>query len=185
MFNKPQLEAIDLPTNHDIFTEHDSSDIAERIGLPIFTKRCFPHPNWASEKNWDVFRGEIPYSNLDAGFLHMGCDPEAEFDHSGRTAAWGCPSVPWTWGVGSVIVVRQDKKPLLPLHVEALCKYCSCDAAPYMAHSTGMFEPEEPMSKDLVLSIICRPAFIIRWHKVVGEKREKGEIVDVPSPYDV
>ncbi|KAI0098009.1 hypothetical protein GGR51DRAFT_539450, partial [Nemania sp. FL0031] len=175
MFNKPPFEEIELSTTHNIFEEHDTSDIADRIGLPIFTRRCHPHPNWANDRTM--------YNNQYATYLHLCCDPKAEFDLSRGILGWGWVSTDWMNIVGSTIVVRQDKKPLSPFHVEALCRYCFHDVGGYMAHSHGVYEPDEPMSKDLVLSIICRPTFSVCWSKIVDEKNEKGETVDVPSPY--
>lgn len=85
----------------------------------------------------------------------------------------------WQNGVGSTIFVRQDKKPLSPLHVEALCKYCRYEICPLLAHSRGDYTPEEPMSKDAVLAMISRPTFVIYWYKLLDEKHR------VPSPCDV
>jgi len=86
--------------------------------------------------------------------------------------------------VGSVIVVREDKKPLFPLHVEALCKYCRYEIRPLLAHSIGEYAPEEPIEKDAGLAMICRPTFVICWYKLLDEKHKKGEDTSVPYPYD-
>lgn len=90
----------------------------------------------------------------------------------------------WQNDVGSVLVVRQDMKPLHPLHVEALCKYCRHDIAPLFAHSMGEHAPEEPMKKEAVLAMICRPTFGMSWYKLLEEKRNKDDEVDAPYPYD-
>ncbi|KAI0441739.1 hypothetical protein F4803DRAFT_521955 [Xylaria telfairii] len=185
MLNKPKFEEIELSTRDPIFTEHDTSDIATRIGLPIFTKRCFPHPNWASIQDSALFGHESPYNNQDATYLHLCCDPRAECDLLRGIFGWGWASKQWQTGAGSAIVVRQDKKPLFPLHAEALCRYCRSQIRDYMAHSMGEYEPDEPMSKDLVLSMICRPTFSIFWSNMWREKHEKGEHPDILSPYDV
>jgi hypothetical protein len=81
--------------------------------------------------------------------------------------------------------VRQDKKPLSPLHVEALCKYCRCEIRPLLAHCTGEYAPEEPMKKDSVLAMICRPNFVIYWYKLLDERHKGGEDTSAPFPYDV
>ncbi|KAI0426894.1 hypothetical protein F5Y09DRAFT_317743 [Xylaria sp. FL1042] len=185
MFNKPHFEEIRLPAANTMFTDYDTSDIAKRIGLPIFTQRCFPHPNWAHVQDSGLFGAESPYNNQDATFLHLSCDPNAKFDLSQGVMGWGWASIPWQNNVGSVIVLRQDKKPLSPWHVEALCRYCRYDARDWMAHTMGEYAPDEPMSKDLVLSMICRPTFSIAWYRMCKEKREEGKTVDAPFPYDV
>ncbi|KAF2238775.1 hypothetical protein EV356DRAFT_563484 [Viridothelium virens] len=185
IFNKPYFEPIEVSSVDPIFSEQDSSDIAERIGLPIFTRRCPPNPIWAKDQDDKVFERQSPFNNQDAGFLHLCCDPKAIYDPRSGILGWGWASQKWQNNVGSAIVVRQDKKPLSPLHVEALCKYCYEEIRPLLAHSIGEYAPEEPMSKDVVLAMICRPTFIIKWYKLLDEKHEKGEFPEDPAPYDV
>lgn len=84
----------------------------------------------------------------------------------------------------SIIVVRQDKKPLFPLHVEALCGYCRDEIPPLLAHSNGKYAPENPMEKDAVLAMTYRPTFVICWYKLVEEKRNRNGDASAPGPYD-
>ncbi|KAI0469470.1 hypothetical protein F4859DRAFT_505436 [Xylaria cf. heliscus] len=184
MFHRPQFEEIELSPRDSIFTEHDTSDVATRIGLPIFTKRCFPHPNWVNV-DCDYFGNHSPYNNQDATFLHLCCDPKAEFSFIQGIWGWGWVPKQWQGLVGSVIVVRQDKKPLSPWHMEGLCRYCRYHVRALLGHSIGEYSPEEPMSRNQVLSMICRPTFYICWSNMVLEKTRNGEVCDVPSPYDV
>ncbi|KAL1639781.1 hypothetical protein SLS58_007523 [Diplodia intermedia] len=184
MFDKPHFEAVEIPSTDPIFSKHDTSDIAQRIGLPIFTRRCPPNPKWASDRDNAIFH-EDPFNNQDATFLHLCCDPKADFDIRTGTLGWGWASQQWQNSVGSVVVVRQDMKPLSPLHVEALCRYCRHEIRPLLAHSIGEYEPEEPMAKEAVLSMICRPTFVIYWNKLLDEKRKEGEDTSAPWPYDV
>jgi hypothetical protein len=86
----------------------------------------------------------------------------------------------WQNDVGSVIVVRKDKKPLLPLQMEAIATYCRKEVKPLMSHSIGEYAPETPMEKNHVLIIICRPMFVIYWHKLIMEREEYM----APSPYE-
>ncbi len=184
-FNKPHFEAVEVSSTDSIFSKHDTSDIADRIGLPIFTRRCLPDPKWANDNDNKFFDGESGFNNQDATFLHTCCEPDAEFDPMLGIMGWGWASTQWQDSVGSVIVVRQDKKPLSTWHVEALCKYCRHDVRRLLAHSLGEYDPEEPMSKDAVLAMICRATFIIRWYKLLDEKHAEGDYMDVPYPYDV
>ncbi|KAI1152130.1 hypothetical protein F4825DRAFT_476394 [Nemania diffusa] len=180
MFNKPHFEEIELGAMHDIFVEHDTSDIADRINLPIFTKRCFPHPNWAA-----LYPFLPMYDNEDATYLHLCCDPKVKRDRSRRILGWGRASEDWQKEVGSIIVVRHDKKPISRWHVEALCGYCRYEIKPYLGHSNGEFSPDEPMSRDLVLSMICRPTFSIYWSKMCSEKLKNGEEIYTQSPWRI
>lgn len=184
MLNKPNFEAVEVPSTDAIFSEHDTSDIAERIGLPIFTQRCSPDPRWAQHEGNKIFEGESPFNNQDATFLHQSCDPKSDFEPLTGLMGWGWASSQWQNDVGSTIVVRQDKKPLASLHVEALCKYCQYEIRPLFGHSMGEYYPEEPMSKDTVLAMISRATFSIYWYKLLDEKRKEGENTDVPYPYD-
>ncbi|KAL7625809.1 hypothetical protein AAE478_005032 [Parahypoxylon ruwenzoriense] len=184
ILNRPHFEAVEIPSTDPIFSKHDTSDIAKRIGLPIFTRRCPPDPKWANDEDNKVFKHESPFNNQDATFLHLCCNPKAEFDLRTGSLGWGFASTQWQNSVGSTIVVRQDKKPLLPLHAEALCRYCRNEVLPLMGHSIGEYAPEEPMRKDDVLAMICRPTFVISWYKLQEEKRKAGEDTSAPYPYD-
>ncbi|PMD28826.1 hypothetical protein L207DRAFT_642847 [Hyaloscypha variabilis F] len=77
-----------------------------------------------------------------------------------------------------------DKRPLSPLHVEALCKYCGYEIRPILAQSVGEYAGEEPMGKNEVLAMICRPTFVIFWYKLLDEKEKEGEDMNAPYPYD-
>ncbi len=111
----------------------------------------------------------------------------SQFDPDKGELGWGWAPRRWQNSVGSVLVVRQDKKALSPLHVEALCNYCRYEVGPVIAHSVGDYYPEEPISKDGVLAMICRPTFVIYWFKLLDEKdiEEDGEGADEASPYEV
>ncbi|KAI0965358.1 hypothetical protein F4678DRAFT_476640 [Xylaria arbuscula] len=178
VLKKPPFEEVKLTPWDPIFTDHDTSDIAERIGLPIFTKSSTPAHSWANADDSKM------YENMNATYLHLCCDPEAKSDIAHGIPGWGSAPMKWQNRVGSVIVARQDQKPLSPWHVEALCRYCLYEAGAYLAHSNDAYCPDEPMSKDLVLSMICRPTFSIFWQKFHKEIHEKGgSIRDVSSPY--
>ncbi|KAF2968379.1 hypothetical protein GQX73_g5216 [Xylaria multiplex] len=176
VLNKPHFEEIEVSLMDIMFGDRDTSDIAKLIGLPILTKRCSPDPSWANQ-------GDMVYENTDAMYLHLCCDPNAEIDPNLGVLGWGCASTQWQRRVGSIIVVRQDKKPLSRWHVEALCRYCRYEAWAYMTHSRGSYSSDEPMSKDKALSMICRPTFSISWERMLREKAEKGEVVGATSPY--
>ena len=179
MLKRPQFEAVEIPTTDAIFTEHDTSDIADKIGIPILTRRCPPDPKWVNSKH-AMFAHKTPTTNQDATFLHQCCDPGAEFDLSIGSLGWGWCPMRWQSDVGSVVVVRKDKKLLLPMHMEALARYCRYDVQPILAHSIGDYHPEEPIKKEDVLRIICRPMFVIYWSKFMSEKNGYG----TASPYD-
>ena len=92
MLNKPPFEVVQVPLTDAIFSsssEYDTSDIAARIGLPFFTRRCPPDPKWAKAKDNEALNGESPFNNQDATFLHLCRDPnpsaEASSSHGPTT----------------------------------------------------------------------------------------------------
>ncbi|KAF3916368.1 hypothetical protein ABW21_db0206018 [Orbilia brochopaga] len=184
--NRPHYEAVEISLTDSIFpSSYETSDIAALIGIPLFTRRCPQDPAWKAKKDRNVFRG--PLYNRDATFLHRCLDTDGELDLAARSSVdWGMAPTRWQYNPGSIIVMRQDKKPLLPLHVEALCNYCFYEVWPLVAHSLGEYEPEEPMDKAAVMQMICRPTFVIYWSKFLDAKlMEEGVDDDVVSPYEV
>ncbi|KAK6346155.1 hypothetical protein TWF730_010487 [Orbilia blumenaviensis] len=166
--HRPKYEPIQVPLTDPIFKGHDTSDIAQRIGIPLFTRKYPPNPIWEGQGS--------SASSTEAAFLHLSCDPDQESDLDG-TGAYGFGWAPAKWqnSPGSILVVRQDKKPIEPSHVEALCKYCFEHAGPLLSHSQGEYFPDEPLSKEAALSMICRPTFSIFWYqRFVKEKYREG-----------
>src|SRR5882762_8668148 len=66
MSNKPNFEAVEIPSTDPIFSTHDTSDITKRIGFPIFTRHCLPDPKWANHQDSKIFEHQIPFNNQDA-----------------------------------------------------------------------------------------------------------------------
>lgn len=173
VFHRPQFEAVEIADSDPILSiERETSDIAQQIGLPIFTRRLQHNPIWVMK--------ETSTNNQAATFLHLCCDPNAESSILG----WGWAPLQWQNDVGSVLVMRQDKKPILPLHVEALSTYCQYEARAFLAHSIGEYAPEIPMTKEAALGMITRPSFIIHWYRLIDKKAREGDVVDAPSPYE-
>ena len=172
MLKKRKFEPVQVSFTDAIFSEHHTSSIADRIGLPLFTRRLSPDPGWASTKRYNRF------DNVDATFLHVCCDPKSK-----DPLGWGWAPAEWQSRVGSTIVVRQDKKPLSPLHVEALCHYCQFELQPLFGDSIGENYPKPPMSQDAVLTHITRAAFTQFWYRWLSEWGRRRD--EVPFPYDV
>jgi hypothetical protein len=185
MFGKPHYEPVDVPLTDPVFQGYwnDTSDIADRIGLPVLTRRCPVSLRWAGAKGQHDFGNRNPYNNQEATFLHLCCDPKADNYPSGP--GWSLAGWQWQQDVGSVTVVRRDKKPLAPIHLEALCTYCKCEVLPLMCHTNGEYTTDEPLTREFVLKMICRPLFSIHWSKLCGRKHEEGSDVSTPSPYEV
>lgn len=81
----------------------------------------------------------------------------------------------WQPPVGTVLVARLDKKPLLEQHLEAVWMYCD--------YILDLFGEGEGAPKHLY----NRPAFEKWWARYVEEMRDLGreDWVNVPTPYQV
>ncbi|KAK6524747.1 hypothetical protein TWF281_011647 [Arthrobotrys megalospora] len=173
--NRPKYEEVEVPLTDPIFSDHDTSGITERLGVPIFTRKYPKDPAWEKLRC-----GGIPHIvNQEATLLHLSCDPDEKFDLEAGFLGFGWAPKKWQYGAGSVLVVRQDGKPLTPLHMEALCKYCRDHVHPIFGHVVGEFVPDEPLSKEAALSMVCRPTFSIFWFtrfKAEDTTNDEGQI---------
>ncbi|KAK6506206.1 hypothetical protein TWF506_011125 [Arthrobotrys conoides] len=175
--HRPRYEPVEIPITDPIFSKQvqSTSDIADRLGIPLFTRQCPRNPLWA-DSGESSSSGMGFASNQEAAFLHLSCNPTEKFNPVALgTFGFGWAPEKWQYSPGSFIAVRQDKKPLDPLHMEALCKYCLDHVQPLFGHHCGEYAPDEPLSKEAVLSMICRPTFSIYWYKrFVEENRARG-----------
>ncbi|KAI0543844.1 hypothetical protein F4679DRAFT_592235 [Xylaria curta] len=171
LLNRPEFEQIELAANDRIFDViYDTSDILDRIGIPVFTQRCAPDPRWEEYLN--------SYANPHARSLHLHCNPKNE--------DWGMIARKWAEKPGSAIIVRQDKKPLSLFQAEALCKYCCNEVSNIMEKTTRAHRDDDHITREFAASMICRPLFTIFRNKLIHEKLEKHEdIDDMTCPYDV
>ncbi|KAK8074567.1 hypothetical protein PG997_009230 [Apiospora hydei] len=132
MFHKPQFEAIDVSPSDPVFSDGEGSEIAQRIGLPVLTRRFPVDPEWARGERDNLFK-ENPALNQAATFMYQCCDPTAEFDPDSGIMGWGWVPMRWQSCARSVLVVRRDKKPLFLFQAEALSKYCQYEVRPLMS----------------------------------------------------
>ncbi|CAG8949137.1 hypothetical protein HYFRA_00004759 [Hymenoscyphus fraxineus] len=101
-----KFPAVDVPFNHPIFAVNRGPDIPKQIGLDVRIYRYPPNPSWTGSK----------FDNQAVTFLHMDANPHSPY--------WGFASHEWQSNVGSVLLVRADRKPITPRQVEVLTEYC-------------------------------------------------------------
>ncbi|RVD87314.1 uncharacterized protein DFL_001556 [Arthrobotrys flagrans] len=156
--HRPQYEPIEIPITDPIFSERErtTSDITDRIGIPLFTWKCPPSPVWANSKEASS-DGTGFASSSEAAALHLSCNTNEQPDMMNKFGFGFTP--------GSFLAVRQDRKPLKPLHMEALCRYCRDYVLPLFSHHLGEYAPDEPLSQEAVLGMICRPTFSIFFYE--------------------
>ena len=185
VLKKPQFEIIRVLPTDEIFSVHDESGIAQRISLPIFTRTLRSDPSWDNDT---ALFTRTSFNNQAATFLHLCCDPHAEWDELTGQSSWGFASAKWQNRVGSIAVMRQDKKDLLPLHMEAICNFCQSEMLPHFSDCEEIYpEAEQPARKDVVLAMLSRPTFKTYWEKFLKTKggTDKNTLYHYISPYEV
>ncbi|KXZ43245.1 hypothetical protein GPECTOR_96g711 [Gonium pectorale] len=105
------FRATSLPTEHPAFLTGTPSPVAALVGLPLLVYRLDPRPSLSIPR-------AATYDNQRVTYIMI--DP-----YSGFAAA------EWQQGIGSVVLVRSDRKPLPPQHVEAFWMFCD--------HLLGLF----------------------------------------------
>lgn len=146
---RPKFEACELPATHGSFKFPTSSQVSKRIELPLTILR------FQDTSLQNVLPPAVYSFNTEATALHLVCDvPTANensnmYDHhsvydptrldTSNEASWGHPIPRWTWNIGSVIVVRKDKLPLYPEHVQALFRFCHYKLHPMFQMEMGVF----------------------------------------------
>ncbi|KAH7345881.1 hypothetical protein BKA66DRAFT_433916, partial [Pyrenochaeta sp. MPI-SDFR-AT-0127] len=173
---RPRYEPISLRGYDQIF-EEQVAPISKRLGFPTMAQ-CIP----GSFKHWEnrpSIQGQAAYVNEPASFLQLGYNPDMTHELSTGVSAWGKVPLNWQNAVGSVILVREDKKPLLPEHAECLAEFCQF-------HLGNLFqqELERKISKKRIHNEIKKGSFVKNYHvwkarQVDEEKRNQI------SPYDV
>jgi len=155
---RPKYETFQIPASSSIF-QQAATDVSERIELPILVRRISGSVNkWS--KRTDVPAGMIGYVNHAGTFLNIGCQPERK--NNGPEYAWGNAPGEWQNSVGAVMVVRQDKKPLLPDHVAVLAEYCQFHLSPIFeaqSESERCDDKSLRLGKDHVLKEITKEKF--------------------------
>lgn len=98
ILGKPQFQAIDVAVSDPIFDSRhelrDTSDIADRVEMPIFSRKCPPDLRWVSRDSKDC-NGQSPEVNQEATFLHLCCDPKASFWVGRAFAGKTMSEAPW------------------------------------------------------------------------------------------
>jgi hypothetical protein len=119
-----------------------------------------------SGQHWARYKPgqNIPYVNQPATFLHLGCDPNVTEGMEENKFSWDWAPMKWQNRVGSVIIARKDKKPLLPEHAEVLADFCQHHLARKFGECVegehGVPESIPGLGKDHVLNETTNAKFL-------------------------
>ncbi|KAF1830653.1 hypothetical protein BDW02DRAFT_92701 [Decorospora gaudefroyi] len=182
---RPKCEAAMIPGYHRIF-EVEAAPISERLGFPVMVCRIPGSVNHWKQRS--SVEGMCAYVNQPATMLHLGCEPTNTEGMMKSQYAWGW--APWKWqnDVGSVIIVRKDKKHLLPEHAEALADFCQN----YLLEIFGEQKESEcgvsgstpGLGKEYVLEKIAKEKFLEYYEAWKARQMDEVKRNQI-SPYDV
>lgn len=151
---RAKYESVEVFANDNIFNRYPTSHISERIGVLLIVYQA---PD--SDHESDFYDDRYECSNPEASALHIDCNPDGFFGQ--QSLAWngqlGRPN--WIDDVGSAIVVRKDKQPLQPEHVEALCSWCRHKLLPMFHRAQEWHDGPDVLSKKYVLDQVSSARF--------------------------
>lgn len=113
----------DLPPDHDVFSMGELCPISELLNIPILVSRVRPSLRFAATRDsfgYDLDSSYYPNATIEA--LMICCDARLTGDSNGASALLKTPKR-WLQKVGSVVLARNDHKPLHAHHVQVLLKF--------------------------------------------------------------
>jgi hypothetical protein len=182
VFIPPRTEDLELVMPGANEGEWDNS-AAHKIGIPIVVSKCEPGLSWRGRK----FEGADSLYNE----KHVQLTTRNYFDRNlfhGRTTDERDKFVTWQ---GTLLVVRQDKKPLHAVHVQAMATYFEKKAE---EHQKMCIKNRTLGDMNEYLASLSKEEFLKHYAKTVEECKTRPYIygygdaenlADVPSPYDV
>ena len=170
--------ALRVSMEHPMFGIQTSIPISKTLEMPLLAHQLRPDVAWKDYRTCsERFGHSSPYENIPTTFLHMKTDPDISW--------WGWAPMRWQNDVGSVIVVRQDRKPLVPKHIDALCDYCQFTLQPLFEVAV-----EGDRSKEDAMRSVTRAKFGEHFElyrkKMMdscGSEQEKEGWKNIPSPF--
>lgn len=115
-----ELTTYDVPLDHDVFTIGELCPVSELVRLPFLVSRVRPSLRYAATRDsYGYDLSEAYYPNQVVKDLMICCEAKWLEESDGEDALLETPKR-WSEGVGSVIVVRKDRRPLYAHHVKIL-----------------------------------------------------------------
>jgi MYND finger len=162
VFGTPEYSPVAVPPDHRIFYAPRQPPISKLLGIPLLVLNYPPDQAWKDDD--DIPGDEDAYQNVPITFLFITVDPSDRW--------WGWAPPKWQQDIGSVIIVREDRKTLTPLQVEAICFYCQRVAAPLFADALGM--DGDQRSQEEVMGYLTKQNFaeFFQEYRAAGLKRD-------------
>ncbi|EKD16944.1 uncharacterized protein L3040_006230 [Drepanopeziza brunnea f. sp. 'multigermtubi'] len=186
LHGKRKFYHIKVPDSHEIFNTRPT-EISTIMGLPILVQKTGLFNPADVEKGSRL--GFNPFENYTAAALNTIATPQNDY--------WGSLDMQdWDMVIGTVLVVRQDKKDMSTGQVEALARFCREVLRPAMAAledsffcPTGIPDRDDVWAarEEFVKTQMTREAFEIFLEKLKAEKVAAGDSSwdRVVSPYSV
>jgi hypothetical protein len=186
ILNKVKFIEVEISPTHPIFKDTKPTSISIRMGLPILVRKHGNLPrSWiAKEKQLNI----NPFENRTALYLNLDANPKSDY--------WGfTDTVEWDMDIGTVLVVRKDRKAISEQQVEALAHFCRYELSPSMsqadedAWAVGDIEDEDhrKVKEACIKTHMCREKFEEFFEKFKAEKLAAGDGAweYALSPYEV
>lgn len=122
----PRYEAISIPWDHPVFeNELPRNSVSRFVGQNIVMRQIKPSPKWKG--NYLKFLNQ-PITSLQVN---------TDFEDSN----WGLAPPEWQNWVGSVLIVRRDRKEVTPREVQMLAEYSLFGIGPDITRAHGITNP--------------------------------------------
>jgi hypothetical protein len=179
---RPMCEGSEISAAHPIFYPplvRSISPLSEHLELPLVVIEM---PG--SRDYWPAVEADYGANlteNDAATFLLLSCDPKNQESFIGY--AWSSMAAGCKTGLGTMIVARKDKKPLLVAHLAALIQYCQYHLASLFLD----YSETESIGQDgdnKVLQEITKAKFEKHWNSWKTTQANKSAR-ELPSPYSM
>jgi hypothetical protein len=186
ILNKVKFIEVEISPTHPIFKYTKPTSISIRMGLPILVRKHgnLPHSWIAKGDQLNI----NPFENCSALFLNMNANPKSD--------SWGYADImEWDLDIGTVLVVRADRKAISEQQVEALARFYHDELLPGMqvvnedAWAIGNVKNKAhwKVKEEWIKTHMCREKFEEFFEKFKAEKLAAGDGAweYAMSPYEV
>ncbi|KAF2276500.1 uncharacterized protein EI97DRAFT_458425 [Westerdykella ornata] len=169
---RPAIEAVQVPLTHCLFDDSVLLPIPSKLDLPILAARCLRKPEY--EKDIELYKGAgaLSQSWLLERDERRATTSILPLDHHSRRAYYQ----------GTLVLARQDQKPLFPEHIEALWRYVKYFLEPMMADASSIHADED--ARENVQKEITTEKFQL-YYRHFQTFQDTEDERKKPSPYDV